>query len=92
MSSDWVNDPESFNNLSTEDQNKLLRWIEQNLTKSERFNPKFDSYRLKHLMGFYCTNGQFKGAMLKAGYKVKDESALNWIFNISRHSPAIKRI
>ena len=39
----------------------------------------------------YFTNGEFKGAMLEMGYKVKDRSELNWVFNVSEKSPAIVR-
>lgn len=39
----------------------------------------------------YFTNGEFKGAMLKMGYKVKDRTELNWVFNVSEKSPAIVR-
>ncbi|MCG1226654.1 hypothetical protein K4S73_06115 [Staphylococcus epidermidis] len=34
----------------------------------------------------YVTNGQFKGAMLKAGFDVKDKTQLNWHFNVSEKS------
>lgn len=34
----------------------------------------------------YVTNGQFKGAMLKAGFDVKDKIQLNWHFNVSEKS------
>ena len=39
----------------------------------------------------YFTNGEFKGAMLESGYKVKDKTTQNWVFNISQRSPIIMK-
>ena len=38
----------------------------------------------------YLMNGQFKGAMLLSGFKAKDAEDLNWVFNISENSAALK--
>lgn len=90
-------DYSQFENLSVEKQNEVLEWIKQNLVPIKSFNPKHDSYELKHLVRFsdgkrpYLTNGQFKGAMLRAGYRVQDMNAQNWKFNISERSPALKK-
>ena len=90
-------DYSQFENLSVEQQNEVLEWIKQNLVPIKSFNPKHDSYELKHLVRFsdgkrpYLTNGQFKGAMLRAGYRVQDMKAQNWKFNISERSPALKK-
>ena len=90
-------DYSQFENLSMEQQNKVLEWIEQNLVPIKSFNPKHDSYELKHLVrysdgkSYYLTNGQFKGAMLRAGYRLQDMNAQNWKFNISERSPALKK-
>ena len=43
------------------------------------------SYGIKHDFereGFYLTNGQFKGAMLAAGYDPEKANELNWTFKI----------
>jgi len=40
---------------------------------------------------FYVYNGVFKGAMLAAGYKVKNKSDRNWVFNISQKSKCLRR-
>ena len=90
-------DYSQFENLSVEQQNEVLEWIKQNLVPIKSFNPKHDSYELKRLVRFsdgkrpYLTNGQFKGAMLRAGYRVQDMNAQNWKFNISERSPALKK-
>lgn len=49
------------------------------------------SYGLKHIFandkdGFYVCNGQFKGAMILAGFTVEDITELNWHFNVSEKS------
>lgn len=88
-----VNDPKSFEALTESEQQTLLDWIESNFIRTQTFNTKRSSYYIKHLFekgGFYVTNGQFKGAMLKAGFKVKNPNSDNWYFNISMRSPAFK--
>ena len=90
-----VNDPRAFDELSKEEQAILLSWIKRNFIMIETFNVKHSSYDLKHVFeneGVYITNGQFKGAMLKAGFSVKDMKADNWNFNISQKSPGIQRM
>jgi hypothetical protein len=84
----WGNDPESFKDLDLRKQGAVLRWIHRTFepatsTKSCLRN----SYGLKHWFGnevhselvgwrnpegFYITNGQFKGAMIVAGYEPDD--------------------
>ena len=81
-----LNDPGEFFKLDKETQDKLLKWINLNLTERKSFNHRYNSYRLKHLLPFYVTNGAFKGAMLQAGYKVLDKNKLNWNFNININS------
>ena len=83
-----VNSPYSFYDLSDGEQNTLLEWCRQ-LEKKEKINKKHTSYGLKHIFeknNFYITNGAFKGAMVVAGFKVADETELNWRFNISEKS------
>lgn len=89
--------PEVFDALPVERQQKLLNWIAENLQPIQGFNSRHTSYGLKHCVEFddgadsYFTNGEFKGAMLKAGYKVRNESALNWVFNVSERSPVFRK-
>lgn len=84
-----VNDPNDFENLNDEQKEILVKWIPHNLGRADRIYKKASSYYLKEFFekspqGFYITNGQFKGAMLAAEYRVLDKKALNWKFNISK--------
>ena len=86
--------PDNFEKLPGERQEQLLKWIDDNLLSRKTFNIRHTSYGLKHSVKLagdsYFDNGQFKGAMLKAGYKVKDATSLNWVFNVSDKSPCFK--
>ena len=83
-----ADDSYEFEALPAERQELLLDWIRKNL------NP-IQSINLKHLVQLapgensYFTNGEFKGAMLKAGYRTENREAVNWTFNVSQRSPAI---
>lgn len=82
--------PSEFEELNADQKRILLNWCDL-ITPIQSFNQKHTSYGLKHIFsnsldGFYITNGQFKGAMLKLGFKVKDDTQLNWIFNVSERS------
>lgn len=88
--------PEDFDKLPVERQNQLLFWISENLIPRKTFNTGYTSYGIKHLVKIpdhdsYFTNGQFKGAMLKSGYQVKDKSDLNWVFNVSQKSQCFNK-
>lgn len=63
-----------------EEQNKLQKWIEENIRGDEAVLLKFDSYKLKHLYDSYIDNGTFKGAMLAAGYVAENPHFINWKF------------
>jgi hypothetical protein len=43
------------------------------------------------MLPFYVTNGEFKGAMLKAGFKVLDKTEMNWHFNVYVRKERYKR-
>lgn len=85
--------PDMFVKLPVERQTWLLNWIEAQLQPRKTFNPKHTSYGIKqHIKdaeghSVYYYNGEFKGAMRRAGYAVKDDSAQNWVFNVSEKSP-----
>lgn len=93
-----INQPEHFKKLNQVKQKALLEFC-YSINKIKTFNTRHSSYGLKHLFerryrkgltgtfeGSYVTNGQFKGAMLEAGFEVKDKSQLNWHFNVSEKS------
>lgn len=82
--------------LTNEEHSILINWIQNNLLPRKTFNDVKTSYGLKHIFefsenGFYVDNDCFKSAMIECGFKVKDESELNWVFNISQKSPALKK-
>ncbi|MGZ1600115.1 hypothetical protein ACXQA1_07075 [Staphylococcus argenteus] len=93
-----VNQPEHFDELNEDKKCALMEFC-NSLDKIKSFNTRHSSYGLKHVFeaeyreelentfeGSYITNGQFKGAMLKAGFDVKDKTQLNWHFNLSERS------
>lgn len=93
-----ADDSYEFDALPAERQKLLMDWILHNLKPIKSINPKSGSGTLKHLVQLapgqnsYFTNGAFKGAMLKAGYRTENREAVNWTFNVSQRSPAILAI
>jgi hypothetical protein len=91
-----ANEPNEFEKLSEEEKLTVASWIATYLDPIKSFNEKHRSYGMKHLFerseeGFYISNGAFKGAMVDCGFKVKDKTALNWVFNVSEKSKAFKK-
>lgn len=87
---DSLDSPLVFNELDKNQQKILVEWC-KGFDKIQSFTTNASSYGLKHLFeksngGFYVANGAFKGAMIIAGFDVKDTSVLNWQFNISKLS------
>lgn len=90
-----LNNPKMFDKMPKNKQSKLLDWIKNNLIPIKTINWKVSSYRLKHIFeksegGFYVTNGEFKGAMLKSGFKINNPDNTNWYFNISQKSTCLR--
>ena len=80
-----LNRPEGYDILSHEEQTALRDWIAANMRQARTPDPHWTSYGLKHRFeesegGFYITNGQYKAAMLMAGYEPVDRTELNWRF------------
>lgn len=91
-----LNNPEMFGQMCKNKQDILLKWINENLDPRKTINMDISSYGLKHIFenskdGFYITNGEFKGAMLMSGYKIKNPNDINWYFNISQKSKCLRR-
>ena len=88
----YSNDPNVFYELSPERQKKLLDWIHTHLFPINTINYAHDSSVIRGLIDLgsgeysYFSNGEFKGAMLVAGFKVSSLKTLNWYFNISENS------
>lgn len=93
-----ANQPEDYENLTREEKLILNYWIQDCLEPYQRktFNPYGpSSYGLKHRFqyssqGFYLTNGQFKGAMLAAGFEPHDKTKLNWTYRLGKKA-GVKR-
>ncbi len=85
--------PADFMRLDDETRQKVVKWCEKYFLPSETVFSGISSYGLKHILeqdtGIYLTNGQFKGAMLLAGYFPKAYDDLNWLFKISHKSAAV---
>ncbi|ANY12649.1 MULTISPECIES: hypothetical protein [Lactobacillaceae] len=86
-----TNAPKLFNELSADEQVVLVNWVLTTLKPIKTFSSQRSSYEIKHIfertpLGFYVLNGAMKGAMLIAGYQIKNEKEINWTFNISERS------
>lgn len=88
---DPVDDPKAYDRLREASKKLLQLWIGLMIQPAKTAN-LCSSYGLKHefeaLTGIYVTNGQFKGAMLKASYEPVKETDKNWKFRIR---PKFKR-
>lgn len=100
MGNNLTDNPMLFFQMPKDAQFNLLKWV-LGLNKIKSFSTRSTSYGIKHLytarmksnkdarpsdIGHYVNNGQFKGAMLIAGFKVEDKYTQNWVFNVSKRS------
>lgn len=81
-------DPMHFLSLTEDGRSALLDWIAQRLKPRKLINHRRTSYGLKHVYqsdtGNYVSNGQFKGAMITAGYTPHDATELNPCYAIRK--------
>ena len=87
-----VDDVMVFFELTKEQQSILVNYCLTAFIPTKRMNHNHTSYGLKHVFakfpdGFYVTNGQFKGAMMLAGYLPHDKTDRNWNFSIAEKCP-----
>jgi len=85
---DQTDSPLAFYRMLDHEQEVLADWCDQ-LVKIKTINQRHSSYGLKHIFSsnaFYVTNGEFKGAMLVAGFTPDDKTRTNWCFNVSERS------
>jgi hypothetical protein len=79
-----LDSPKEFEHLPPLKRELLLRWIDLVLYPAVTVWRDATSYGLKHAaesdLGFYVSNGQFKGAMIEAGYDPADSWEQNWLF------------
>lgn len=86
------NDYHDFYKLPSDRQEKLLKWIRENLIKDVKLNPRHTSYSIKTFVDLgpgessWFSNGEFKGAMLEAGFMYKAIDCVDWIFNVHEKS------
>ncbi len=85
-----VDDPATFSSLSEGEKHRVLTWIGTEIHPAKRENRIWSSYSLKEEferspVGFYVTNGQFKGAMEAAGHLPTKGTVTwtNWQFKIT---------
>ena len=88
--------PDDYEHLTDEKKAFLCEWVSDNFIARKTPNRSHTSYGLKHYFehdrgGFYITNGQFKGAMLRCDFYPADEGAKNWVFCISQKSPVFQK-
>ncbi len=85
--------PADFMNLDEETKRITISWCKKNFLSSKTIFIDRNSYDFKIFFekatNIYLTNGQFKGAMLLAGFSVENILDLNWHFKISKNSPAV---
>jgi hypothetical protein len=76
--------PKEFDLLPPLKRELVLQWISWTMCPAVTIWRDATSYGLKHAaeddLGFYISNGQFKGAMLEAGYEPVDTLDRNWLF------------
>ena len=76
--------PAEFNLLPPLKRELLLQWISRTMCPAVTVWKDATSYRLKHVaeddLGFYVSNGEFKGAMRTSGYEPADTWEQNWLF------------
>lgn len=86
-----VNQPSEYAKLPEGEKATLQAWIREKLFPASSPG-RYSSYGLKHTFqnsdgGSYVTNGQFKGAMLVAGYEPLNRYDLNWMFGYRLADP-----
>lgn len=92
------NNPAEYEKLTQSEKEQLKMWIDQYIKPHlvKKYNPYRTSYGLKHLFqskgGFYVTNGQFKGAMLAAGFEPESFKDINWVFKIGKRAGTLKKV
>jgi len=90
-----IDDHSEYDSLSAEAKQAVQYWISKAIHSANRIASS-SSYGLKHdyerESKHYLSNGEFKGAMLAAGYTPVNKDEKNWLFKIrptydKRHIP-----
>lgn len=81
-------DESSFYDLDPAVQGVLLDWIAQRLNPARKVNENVTTERMREVFtrdtGVHVHRGEFKSAMLVAGYKPYNEQKIEWKFRISK--------
>ena len=83
----------NFSDLTQEQQDFIVDFLEINFTMRETINPKYSAYGLKQTFSrkyFFVTQEQFTEAMRRAGFTAQSIGHGNAVFNISSRSPFLK--
>ena len=77
------------------EQKIVMDWIHNNIYPRQTVLRDRTSYGMKHILerdtGIYLTNNEFKDAMMICGFMPYDPNDLNWVYCISKKSPAFGR-
>ncbi|MBP2033468.1 uncharacterized protein YozE (UPF0346 family) [Clostridium algifaecis] len=91
MCKNYYDQTESYKELEEKDKAILDKWIKGKFQLSKRTYAKGSSYGLKHDFeretGIYVYNGQFKAAMIRAGFTAIYENEQNWHFKMKERIP-----
>lgn len=94
---DVVHEPARFEEMEESRKQALTTWVKDNFLSRKTINVGYESHKLKDLFesspeGFTILNGEFKGAMIDAGFRADNLNKINTRYNISHKSPALNRI
>lgn len=83
-------DPEQYHKVPEETRKRAKEWILNNIRPYRMTNSR-TSYGIKHILqhdtGIYLTDGEFKGAMLAAGYAPINPDEDEWRFRVQVRIP-----
>lgn len=85
------NAADQFKRLPDNEKTTLVAWMINVFQPAAKVCRQHTSYGLKHYfehspLGFYVTNGEFKGAMLIAGFEPWNADEMNWRYHITATS------
>lgn len=80
-------DEKWWKQLSEDEKESVLNWVDKNFTPIKSINLRHTSYGIKLScekdVGFYVHNDVIKKAMAIKGYEMMPNERINWSFNIS---------
>jgi len=79
-----------FEDLTPEQQDFIVKWVNDNFVKTKNVNYSYSAYGLKQKFSrlyFYVSTDQFVEAMIRAGFSFKEKEPGIVCFNIGKSSP-----